>query len=603
MSSKPDTFSTPSFEETPRTSGTGFVLKILGSVILLTAIGVTTSLATRLWDPLWNPFRSSPEKVIERMVKENEKIKTSRSKIQLDISLKEEAKEIYGLSFNILSDIDATDLENMNSSNQFNGKLRTEGTEFSLSGESRDIGEDFYLKITEIPLLLQFPLMIMGIDIGQIKNQWIKIDEESLKGLLGEQLPFDFEKIKEKQKEKEKEMIGKINNLLENKKLYLVKKEFPDEKIDENKVYHYLVVLNKEEIKKLISELWKLIIEYQESTLKELGSPLLSEEEKGLPTGFEEKFDEVFEKIGEINADIWIGKKDFYLYKIKAEKEIDISIFEPKEKGKVFAKLEMNLSNFNQLLKIEPPEKFKTILQILSPELRDGIRTDDLEKISKFMKEYYEKNQRYFTSETIPIMIDNFKFPNDPGEGTCVNYQWISNIGNSREFCVYACLENKEYFVCHEKTCEYWDEPPRYLTCEKPIKIPAGYPDLTIITISPERKPSSVFLDKDEIGFNIKIKNQGKEEVRSPFYIEISAEPSDEYLEGFRSSRRININIKPGESIISYHIGGYYLISNTKIFKNKITVKVDALNNIIESDENNNVKKLIIEALQPLQPF
>lgn len=345
------------------------LIKIVAGIIILIVVGVGLSLYTRAWDPVWNPFRPSPEKVIEKMALEMGRLKTVHSRAKIDIAGKEDIKEVFRLSMDFDSDSDSTDPQNLKSAGDFYIALAFEGMEFSLAGEVKAIGEDSYLKITTIPALpfLEPFFEMFGIDLGEIEDQWIKIDQEQLMKILGVSITPEMEEEMQKEKEKQEEMIQKFQTLLKDKKLYIVKREFPDKEIRGVKTYHYLVALNKEEIKKIIPGIFEILWEYFPPSNPgfPMTPPVPGKEE--ILTEILEAFDEFFEKVGEITAQLWIGKKDFYLYKIKGEKEIDLAKIDLKAKGKIIIKIEMDFSNFNQPVKIEEPEEYKLLEEIFSP--------------------------------------------------------------------------------------------------------------------------------------------------------------------------------------------------------------------------------------------
>jgi len=337
------------------------LIKIIIRIIVVLIIGAGISLAARIWDPLWNPFRPEPEEVIEEMAKKMAEVKTLHSEIKFDFGAREKEKEVFKTTMNFKSDSDVTDSKNPKSAGDFNIAMTFNGVQISLAGETITIGDISYFKLTTIPAPSFFETM--GIDFSAMENQWIKYDEESyLKTMYGGEIPPEMAEEIEKSKEKEEEMIKKLETIFKDKKLYIVKKELPDEKIKNQKVYHYLVVLNKEEIKKILPELLDIMKEY-------LGL------EESLGLGLSEdilpRIEEFFDIIEEIPAELWIGKKDNYLYKVKVEKEIDFAKFvKSSQPGsvvprKVIFKVDINFSNFNQPVKIETPEEYKTLEEIL----------------------------------------------------------------------------------------------------------------------------------------------------------------------------------------------------------------------------------------------
>jgi len=346
---------------------------VLGGILVLMLVGgLSAVLASRIWDPLWNPFRPQPEKVIEKMISEMEKVKTSQGKtnLSLNISPSQEGK-IY-LELNSQDKIDRTQPEKpkldsiFDLSLSFKPKENPMGLKIALNGEAKTIEEISYLKLANIP---DIPFLgMLGIDVSQIKNQWIKIDEESIikfeesmgEGIWNSEMERKYKERAEKEKVMAKEIQEKIKKLLKENKIYLVKKELPDEKVGEIKVYHYLVNLNKETLIKIIPEIAKMV---EQTMLQEYGFSFTIEEKE-----LEEKIKEILDKVGEIKGDIWIGKKDYLLYRIKGEKSIDLSKF--KEKGTILINLNLENSKFNQPMKIEAPQEYKDLSEILNSLLK-----------------------------------------------------------------------------------------------------------------------------------------------------------------------------------------------------------------------------------------
>lgn len=321
----------------PKKSKTG-VVKIIIGIILIGIIGTGTSLFIRAWDPLWNPFRLSPEKVMEEMNLKMEKLETLHSRIKLDIEVKGYTENPTTISLISDSDLDNTNPDNPKSAASLGLTMTMEGMEFSMAGEVKTISQDFYFKLNTFPVLAFLP-QISGIDYTQLKNQWIKIDTVS-------------------KEEIDPEITKQIAGLFKNKKFYSVTREFSDEKMDNQKTYHYILTLNKEEIKKVVSEFLDTFIKPEQ-----LAEVNVNKEE------LLSKISDFLEKMGEVSSDIWIGKKDLYLYQIKGEKEIDLSEFmEAGQTLKVNVKIESSFFNFDKPVIIEAPTDFKKLEEIF-PEL------------------------------------------------------------------------------------------------------------------------------------------------------------------------------------------------------------------------------------------
>lgn len=442
-------------------------------IIVLAGVGFFGLLFTQTYDPLWNPFRPEPEEVIEVMTEKMKEVKTYRSEIYLNFETKENGSP-FQMAIEGDYQTNRTQLQEVKTQGEFNLVFSTEGMEFKLAGEAITIGDTSYFKLTTLPALpfLEPYFQMLGIDIHDLKNQWIKIDPESLKNwykqTFGEELTPEMEAELEKSLERQRETTQKIKEFLENKKLYIVQKELADEMIDKIKVYHYQVALNREEIIELMPKLPELSRQLNQ------GTPIASEEI--------EKMKEFFEKAGDFIAEIWIGKKDNLLYKLDFEKEIDSRKFEETKKGKIIIKLTVNFSEYGEPVQIEPPADFKPVEEFLESFMgsylesmveargraRDAKRQADLRQILFAMELYYDDRGGYLQSAQMPTSIGDYlsQVPQDPGGGPCPGpYQWISNLGHPEQFCAWACLESGKYHAISEKGAKELSFPPTTLDC------------------------------------------------------------------------------------------------------------------------------------------
>ncbi len=352
------------------------IIIIYFSVIVLLSL-LFSILYTQIWDPMWNPFRSKPSAVMAEMGVEIAQVKTVHSVLDFEIGITN--KEEFNIRGNIVGDGDNNEPENPKYSTDFDLSFAAEGIEFSLAGQSKNIGKTGYFKLTTIPALpfLEPMFIMLGIDLSQFKEQWIKVDEESFKEIIGE----EHESI---EKQKQKEMTKELIDLLKGKTFFKVEEEFPDEEINGKMFYHYLISLDKETIKKIMPEMFELILKYtpekdETEISEEMTQEFLGEFSKGI--------DEFIEKSGEFIAEIWINKKDKLPYKIKFEKEIDpvrdyksrdeaqrkqisngvdISKFDETQDGLIDIKLNIEMSDFDQPVNIEAPQHFKTIDELLT---------------------------------------------------------------------------------------------------------------------------------------------------------------------------------------------------------------------------------------------
>jgi len=348
---------------------TGIILKIIAGIVVLGVVGAGVCLGTRIWDPLWNPFRPSPEKVIDEMTINMKEVRSLHTDTEINLWSEQEAKTTSEISLIINNDSNLEDLDNPKTSGSFlmrtTSQVETvsQGPEFSVSGKIRSIGDASYFKIDEIPLQLQFLLAFQGINADEVIGNWIKVDKEGLENLMKQKYstPQGLEII-EQQQEEQKVMIEKIQKILEGKKLYYPK-ELPDEEIGDQKTYHYLLILNKEEIKNIIPDVLEIIFE-------SAGNGLIGDgfQKAFLIGGITNSIEEFLNKIGELSAEVWIGKKDLLLYRVRMEKEMDLSEFEKSAKGIISVSFEINLTEFDQSILIEAPESSIPFEEIIPKE-------------------------------------------------------------------------------------------------------------------------------------------------------------------------------------------------------------------------------------------
>jgi len=350
--------------------GISVLIFVLGIVFVFGAIGIGL-LATRVYDPLWNPFRPEPEEVLKKMTLEMSKLKSVESKTNLSISLIDEEGD--KINFNLVSKEKADyTQEKPNSEGDFSLSIeilsfKGEGSKFFLAGEAKEIGEKVFFKLTTLPEIPE--LESIGIDLSQFKDQWIMIDQTSTLNIFGKgglELTPEMEEMykgeSERQKRIQKEMEEFFKKELIGEKLFVVKKEFPDEKINGIDVYHYLVSLNNEEVIKAVV---KILKKMEEIMAREYGVGFAFEEKE-----IKKTLRDFFNKVGEIKGEVWIGKKDYLLYKIKSQKTINTEIF-GEENVKISIELFVECSNFNKPVKILAPQNYKTIEEILTPFLKE----------------------------------------------------------------------------------------------------------------------------------------------------------------------------------------------------------------------------------------
>ncbi len=301
------------------------IIPVVG-VLLVSSLGVA-ALATKTYNPSWNPFRLSPEEVLAKSLTKQKNI-TSQS-LDGELGIQAENQEFGSFHLKMNMDGKVREVEG-----KYEADLNTTyeggitGMTFTAQMKIRSVDEETYIKIEEFPMIPLFSLS------EESYNQWTKMEAEE---------------------EKEETKINeRVKEIWSEKDLLQFKEDLGDQSVNGNKAYHYKVILNKKEFKSLMLELWEITkgdITYGANT---------EETQNGERAEMEKELDELLEKMGEIEMELWIGKNDFYIYRITLDKKLDLAQLENGEEGTVSISSKFNFSDFNEEFEIAPPENAKT---------------------------------------------------------------------------------------------------------------------------------------------------------------------------------------------------------------------------------------------------
>lgn len=351
----------------------GFLIGLIILIILL-SLAVGTILATRIWDPLWSPFRPSPEKVLLNAFNAQNNIKTWHQKAHVSFSAEEGSQDSFGMELDIEGDTDATSKESLKSQAKFDIGIYEGPFKFPITGEAKIIEEDSYLKIDSFPLSALLTSQLRRSPSSDIKtyNPYEEMRESILQALadkiMGKWIrisPKDLGMEFSLPREKKQKLEESIEKLVFKYPLLKAKKEFSDEIVNNNKTYHYLLSLDKENFKLFLGDLLK--------TTQDSGIFPTKEEMRlteGRKAEMIESIDKFFDVAGDIETEIWIDKKTYFIYKIRGEKLIDASkITETKKDMQGYIKIiwDISLSKFNQPVEISAPKDFTSIIEIFGP--------------------------------------------------------------------------------------------------------------------------------------------------------------------------------------------------------------------------------------------
>lgn len=433
--------------------GSNLIVKIIAGAIAVSVVGTGTALVARIWDPVWNPFRPSPEKVVEEMLSNIKELKTLHTEAEVSIGVKNMEPIIItgNYYFNYTADIDRNDPQNPKTAGDLEIRVEQKRTQFSVGIGFKTIGETSYFNLTKIPSSLPAE------DLAFIlKNQWIKTDKEGFKKLFGLYAPDISEQLErqlEKHKQEQAAIIERFKEIIGKRKFYYIKKELSNEKINGKTAYHYLLALDNKELKEMILELSELP-KVEAAVVVLLGGELTAKHVL-------KSLDELFVELGEFTAEVWIDKNDKLLHKVVVKKEIDWEkiIGALAETGRTSIpeerimdlNIEINLSNFNQSVKIEAPKEYKDLEEIIGPIIqRSRMKAQDVNIKSLMTHIEYtaewiatDKGDSYISvncqNKEIKIICDRVK------EHTGVE----PVIHQSKdEYCAYTKLTSEDKYFC-----------------------------------------------------------------------------------------------------------------------------------------------------------
>ncbi len=384
----------------------------------------------------WNPFQNlswsqiltfpgnlfgapSPEKVINNMMVNMKDVKSSHTIMQLEIdATNSDAKTSQGkLILNTNSETDITDANNPKSDGNFTVNLTTPGSASPVTAtvSIAAIGNVFYLKINEITIPAGSSFY-PGLDISKIQGKWLKIDQDSIKALsqaTGEQVTtgIDISQLSQIQINSS-ELTKKFQDLLVTENIFSVTKQINDETIGGQDTYHYLTTIDKDKLKDLVGKIMEIELQQSSGSQTEGSANNSNLLTKNMVQAVANTF---IDSIGNINMEMWIGKKDNMLYQAKIDKTIDLGKILQSYYGsalssnvQVEVKLNLTNSNFNKPITVQAPAAAQKIEDVILPLIKMQTINNDMKQIG------FEAQTLYFTNNNNYSSLCRNGFLNGP---------------------------------------------------------------------------------------------------------------------------------------------------------------------------------------------
>ncbi|MCX6760153.1 MAG: hypothetical protein NTW46_02310, partial [Candidatus Nealsonbacteria bacterium] len=334
------------------------ILITLLIIIVLSGAGFAIVLGMRIWDPMWNPFRPKPQAVFDQAISKMNGIKKYGYKVAGSISLNATDSNSKNAkaqgSINSSGAIDITDILNPKFSSvldfifSLSDPDSGENMGMSSAGEIRSPDKTFYFKIGKFEAtgtaIEDLKYYISSFEM--IKDKWTKMTKDQISSWIG-QSGDSFSEAKQK------EMENNIKAILAKYPLWQISEQLQDEKIGDVNVYHYIIALNQGNFQKAFSEIIKLNND----------SDYFLAMAEGIGATF-------FEKLGEIKADIWIGKKDVLVYKVDFRKTVDLKQVIGSVAGDLSINLNLELSDHNKPVEVQIPFEAKSFEEVFGPIMK-----------------------------------------------------------------------------------------------------------------------------------------------------------------------------------------------------------------------------------------
>jgi hypothetical protein len=346
-------------------------------------------------------------RIVQKMITNFKNIKTLEYSGEIEAKIPESSNSSnylnYLISFTGASEIEKTNNPQARFSFEISD-ISSPEKKIILASEFRTINKTIYFIFRELPSLKSLPF---NLNLEPFKNQWIKIETQDLEKQTEDLtqsfgLTLDPEKIN-KRKEQLKKLKPQIQNQLQEAPIFKINQKLGKETIEGIETFHYRFLIDKKEIKNLISELNKMIE-------KETEEEMFTQEEI-------EKINQILQMINFKESEIWLGKKDYLPYKIHLIITTN-NKNQKKEKPEASFSLTLFFKNFNQPLQMEVPSgSVKTLEEILKElwsQFFGGLFQTPLNQFSPS-----SNNQRTFKDTDNDGLSDEMEFvygsdPNNP---------------------------------------------------------------------------------------------------------------------------------------------------------------------------------------------
>jgi len=385
------------------------ILKFSAIIIILVAIAsIALYSLGQFFDIPYNPFAPSPERVVKNMFAKLGKVDFMHSSGRVDINASAYDGSSFGsASIAITGDVDRSDKNNLKSN-------QTLTIQFSVPQSSLEarIGVDLVVLGDKVYIKASDTSTWQGID--SVKGVWLKLDQDSVKALS----EANIQSINlQTQTGYNAEIVNKIQELFAKSDMFSVENNFGNTKIDGKDVYHYLVKIEKEKMKEFLKQAFQIALSQNQNNA--------SEQTQAIAINLvEASINSIADIIGDINTEMWIGKRDYMLYQAKMNRTIDLGLLSenPFPANQIVIDYNLINSNFGKPIVITEPESSQKVEDVLIPIIK-------MQQIKSIMSQISVVASQIFTTNKSYVALCKNKFVSAPS-GAYYSEMFINAIKN-----------------------------------------------------------------------------------------------------------------------------------------------------------------------------
>lgn len=432
-----------------RTSSKRRVLPMVVLIILLVIVfagaGLAAVLYFNIWSPSWNPFNQSPEKVLENMAANLQNVKSYNTNTTININVKNSGNENYGaVSVGVSGILDQSNPQSPESNVELSFTT-TPGNVVPLGDLNSAMSLKFNAIYADNGIYAKFnDISLSGIliDPGVVIGQWLKFDESSA-SIISQKTDLNIN-IPDFTSSNFSETLNGLGDISSLASLFSFSEQLDDQVMGGEDSYHYLMVINKDVLKNALNGSISGI--YDQTLIPQVKNMYVN------------MIDTLFDNIGDINMELWVGKKDYLPHGIKIDKTINLNSLIPGLDAILAFKFNAVNSNFNKTVAVQAPQQWQKAENVILPAMDSYIIKSDLSSIGNLAM---TNSANDFSNLCYGKLLNGYRTA-DGTELVRLNNEIMSNnmasrpecFANQQNFCVSTQLSKSSdgSFLCISQT-------------------------------------------------------------------------------------------------------------------------------------------------------